>query len=62
MNHFSARYKGDPSAESLSIMMKLETQAVVASGLDPGNVAAAWDFMVLPIRSNKGTGEEHALS
>ncbi len=57
MNHFSARYKGDPSVESLSIMTRIENQAVAASGFDTRNVAAAWDFMLLPIRSNKGTGE-----
>jgi len=55
LNHFSARYKGDVSVQSLSIMTRLEDQAVQASGLDPRNVAAAWDFMVLPVRSNKGT-------
>jgi ribonuclease Z len=58
MNHFSARYKGDLSVESLSIMSRLEAQAVKASGLDPSNVAAAWDFMVLPVRSSKGTVED----
>eukprot|EP00428_Durinskia_dybowskii_P086497 CAMPEP_0170443982 /NCGR_PEP_ID=MMETSP0117_2-20130122/48278_1 /TAXON_ID=400756 /ORGANISM="Durinskia baltica, Strain CSIRO CS-38" /LENGTH=625 /DNA_ID=CAMNT_0010704747 /DNA_START=350 /DNA_END=2227 /DNA_ORIENTATION=+ len=53
MNHFSARYKGDPSVESISIMMRLEGQAIKASGMTINQVAAAWDFMVLPIRSTK---------
>lgn len=55
MNHFSARYKGDPSVESLSIMMRLEGQAMKASGMKPNQVAAAWDFMVLPIRPSKSS-------
>eukprot|EP00980_Cylindrotheca_fusiformis_P030243 scaffold24603_cov186-Cylindrotheca_fusiformis.AAC.1 len=49
LNHFSARYKGDQSVESLSIMTRIEGQAKKASGLDENQVAAAWDFMVLPI-------------
>ncbi|KAL7580217.1 hypothetical protein ACA910_012962 [Epithemia clementina (nom. ined.)] len=49
MNHFSARYKGDPSVDSLSIMMRIEKRAITASGLDETTVAAAWDFMVVPI-------------
>lgn len=49
LNHFSARYKGDISMDSLSIMMRIEMQAVKASGLDETKVAAAWDMMVLPI-------------
>jgi ribonuclease Z len=53
MNHFSARYKGDPSVESISIMTRLEGQAIKASGMSLNQVAAAWDFMVLPLRSTK---------
>ena len=49
LNHFSARYKGDQSAESMSLMMRIERQAMKASGLSEGHVAAAWDFMILPI-------------
>ena len=52
MNHFSARYKGDQSVDSISIMTRLEGQAVKASGLSRSNVAAAWDFMVLPVPQN----------
>ena len=49
LNHFSARYKGDCSVDSLSIMMRIEGQALKASGLKETEVAAAWDLMVLPI-------------
>jgi ribonuclease Z len=49
LNHFSPRYKGDPSLDSLSIMMRIESQALQASGLNETQVAAAWDLMVLPI-------------
>ncbi|GKY90653.1 hypothetical protein MPSEU_000038700 [Mayamaea pseudoterrestris] len=49
LNHFSARYKGDVSADSLSIMMRIERQAIKTSKLDETQVAAAWDLMVVPI-------------
>ena len=52
LNHFSARYRGDPSIDSISIMTRLEEQAVKASGLSTASVAAAWDFMVLPVPQN----------
>ena len=52
LNHFSARYKGDPSVDSLSIMTRIEEQAISASGLNETTVAAAWDLMVLPIPSD----------
>jgi ribonuclease Z len=52
LNHFSARYRGDQSVESFSIMMRIEGQAMKASGLNITEVAAAWDFMVLPIPQN----------
>ena len=52
LNHFSARYKGDQSVDSMSIMMRIEEQALKTSGLDETNVAAAWDMMVLPIPRN----------
>lgn len=58
MNHFSARYKGDQSVDSLSIAMRLEGQAAKASGLDSTKVAAAWDFMILPVRHCRGPTEE----
>jgi len=51
LNHFSARYKGDQTVESLSIMTRIEGQAIKASGLNQTQVAATWDFMVFPIRS-----------
>lgn len=49
LNHFSARYKGDFCTESLSIMMRIENQAMKASGLNETQVAAAWDLMLLPL-------------
>lgn len=49
LNHFSARYKGDTSIESISVMTRIERQAIKASGLDETKVAAAWDLMVLPV-------------
>lgn len=52
MNHFSSRYKGDCSVESLSIMMRIEQQACAAAGLSETQVAAAWDMMVLPVRQH----------
>lgn len=51
LNHFSARYKGDQTVESVSIMTRIEWQAIRASGLNQTQVAATWDFMVFPIRS-----------
>jgi len=52
LNHFSPRYKGDSSMDSLSIMMRIEQQAQKASGMDECQVAAAWDLMVLPVPSH----------
>lgn len=49
LNHFSSRYKGDQTVESMSIMGRIEQQAMKASGLPEDAVAAAWDMMVLPI-------------
>lgn len=49
LNHFSSRYKGDTAVDSLSIMMRIEKQAIKASGLDETNVAAAWDWMIAPV-------------
>lgn len=49
LNHFSARYKGDQAVESIAVMTRMEKQAVQASGLGISNVAAAWDYMLLPI-------------
>jgi ribonuclease Z len=53
LNHFSARYKGDTSPDSLSIMMRIEKLAIQTSGLDESKVAAAWDFMILPIQQRE---------
>merc|ERR1712238_509851 len=55
LNHFSARYTGDQSMESISIMTRIEQQAIKASGLSRSNVAAAWDFMIFPIPKVKDT-------
>mmetsp|Transcript_18144 Transcript_18144/g.20986 ORF Transcript_18144/g.20986 Transcript_18144/m.20986 type:complete len:750 (-) Transcript_18144:113-2362(-) len=52
LNHFSSRYKGDQSLESISIMTRIEQEAIQASGLEEDKVAAAWDFMVLPVPQN----------
>eukprot|EP00551_Chaetoceros_affinis_P007625 CAMPEP_0203664702 /NCGR_PEP_ID=MMETSP0090-20130426/2068_1 /ASSEMBLY_ACC=CAM_ASM_001088 /TAXON_ID=426623 /ORGANISM="Chaetoceros affinis, Strain CCMP159" /LENGTH=683 /DNA_ID=CAMNT_0050528037 /DNA_START=630 /DNA_END=2681 /DNA_ORIENTATION=- len=52
LNHFSSRYKGDQSLESISIMTRIEQEAIKASGLPQDKVAAAWDFMVLPVPQN----------
>lgn len=52
LNHFSARYKGDQSVDSISIATRIERQAIKASGLEDTTVAAAWDLMVLPIPQN----------
>ena len=49
LNHFSARYMGDQSLESISIMTRIEQQAMKASGLRRSHVAAAWDFMIFPV-------------
>lgn len=52
LNHFSARYKGDQSIDSMTIMTRMERQAMKASELPVDSVAAAWDFMVLPVARN----------
>lgn len=52
MNHFSARYKGDQSLESMTIMTRIERSAIECSGLPENAVACAWDFMVLPVPRN----------
>ena len=65
LNHFSARYMGDQSLESVSIMTRIEQQAIKASGLTRSDVAAAWDFMIFPIPKaykNKSGEEEEGES
>jgi ribonuclease Z len=54
LNHFSSRYKGDPSVASLSIMMRIERVAMAASDMKESQVAAAWDLMVLSVPASKG--------
>lgn len=46
MNHFSSRYPGDASPESMAVMTLIEDQALQASGLERDCVAAAWDVSV----------------
>jgi len=59
LNHFSARYTGDQSMESISIMTRIEQQAIKASGLSRSDVAAAWDFMIFPIpKAKDGNGSD----
>lgn len=41
LNHFSARYKGDSSDASVAAMMRIERQAVRASGLERHQVSTA---------------------
>ena len=53
LNHFSARYRGDQSLDSIKVMTRIERQAIEASGLDEYTVAASWDFMELPIFTEK---------
>jgi len=49
LNHFSSRYKGDQTLDGISIMTRIERQAIKASGLPETHVAAGWDFMILPV-------------
>lgn len=49
LNHFSARYKGDTSFDSLAIMTSIEELAAEAGNYTECNVAAAWDMMKVPI-------------
>jgi len=49
LNHFSARYKGDLSVDSLSIMMRIEKIAMKEAELDESMVIASWDLMNLPV-------------
>ena len=43
MNHFSARYRGDATLESIATMTRIEEQALKASEMSRDRVAAAWD-------------------
>mmetsp|Transcript_34052 Transcript_34052/g.52244 ORF Transcript_34052/g.52244 Transcript_34052/m.52244 type:complete len:230 (+) Transcript_34052:1235-1924(+) len=49
LNHFSSRYLGDQSVESVAIMTRIEQEAIQASGLREDEVVAAWDHMILPV-------------
>ncbi|GMI01835.1 hypothetical protein TrVE_jg3610 [Triparma verrucosa] len=56
LNHFSPRYKGDCSDDSLMTSRRIERQAIEhAGGLTKTEVIAAWDFMVLPVPIVRGT-------
>eukprot|EP00128_Syssomonas_multiformis_P001453 Colp12_sorted_trinity150504_noHs@7846 len=50
MNHFSARYKGDESAESLTVMKEIEQLAKKEAG-EGCEVIAARDFMTVSVKS-----------
>ena len=52
LSHFSSRYKGDESLESIAIMTRIEKQAIEASGFNVDEVIAAWDFMTTSVPSN----------
>jgi len=52
LNHFSSRYKGDESIDSVAIMTRIERQAIKTSGLTEEHVAACWDFMTVPLPNN----------
>lgn len=49
LNHFSPRYKGDQAVDSISIMTRIERQAMQAGGYSENQVVSAWDFMLLPV-------------
>jgi len=51
MTHFSPRYKGDLSPESLAIMKRLEDMARKTSKLKADQVLAAHDLMLVPVPS-----------
>ena len=55
LNHFSARYRGDATLESMTVMTRIERQAIKASKLGTDKVAAAWDvsrilFFIILVR------------
>jgi hypothetical protein len=49
LTHFSARYKGDDSCESVAVMAEIEQQARAASALQGDCVVAAWDLCTVPV-------------
>ena len=51
LNHFSSRYKGDQSEESLEVMQKIKMLAVSTFGNE--NVFTAYDHFCYPIPKNK---------
>jgi ribonuclease Z len=57
MTHFSPRYKGDLSPESLAIMKRLEDMARKTSKLRADRVLAAHDLMLVPIPSPQKMAE-----
>jgi ribonuclease Z len=58
LTHFSPRYKGDLSPESLAIMKRLEDMARKTSQLASENVIAAHDLMIVGVPSRKSTAPE----
>jgi ribonuclease Z len=58
LNHFSSRYYGDWSENSMRVMWGIEDMARRASGLWGENgVVAAWDGMSLPVLKYDASGE-----
>jgi hypothetical protein len=49
LTHFSARYNGDDSCESVAVMAEIEQQARDASALQGDCVVAAWDLCTVPV-------------
>jgi len=49
LTHFSPRYKGDDSVDSVNIMRRIEAQARKASGFVGNRVIAAWDLLRIPV-------------
>ena len=50
LNHFSSRFKGDQSPESVAIMTEIATLAKTTFGSD--NVISTYDFLTVPISRN----------
>ncbi|CBJ26384.1 conserved unknown protein [Ectocarpus siliculosus] len=64
LNHFSARYRGDPSDASVAAMLRIERQAARAGGLERHQVVASWDLLEMPVvdadqwEANRATARE----
>jgi ribonuclease Z len=59
LNHFSPRYHGDGSTDSVMVMTQIEKLARKAMGSKEENsVIAAWDLLRVPIPINKPAKSE----